>query len=150
MILSGGQIFKSCVSDKFNKALQIYNNALKASGFSGGLQYLRSDNQADRRPRNRPRSIIWFNPSYRVYVQSNAARFFHCLINKHFPKSHVLPKILKRNNVKVSNSCMSNKASLIKSHNSKLLGKDDTTTASKCTKKYRCPLNSAFLVNNII
>ena len=41
-------------------------------------------------------------------------------------------------------------ARLIKSHNSKLLGKDDTSTASKCTKKDLCPLNSACLVDNII
>ena len=44
---------------------------------------------------------------------------------------------------------MSNMARLIKSHNSKLPGKDDTSSKSKCTKKYLCPLNSAFLVNMI-
>ena len=106
---------------------QIFNDAFKTSGYREGLQYVRSDISADRNRRNRPRKIIWFNPPYSVNVQTNVARSFLCLIDKHFPRSHSLHKIFNRNNVTVSYSCMSNMAKIIKSHNAKILGKADTT-----------------------
>ena len=77
-----------------------------------------------------PRNIIWFNPPFNVKVQTNVARSFLCLIDRHSPKSHVLRKMFNRNNVKVSYSRMSNMASVIKSHNAKILGKVDTSSAS--------------------
>ena len=122
----------SCDSDEFNKASQIYNDALKTGGYREGLQlHVRSDIPADHNSRNRPGNIIWFNPSYSAYVQMNVARSFLCLINKHFPKSHVLHKIFNRNklNVKVSYRCMSSMARIIKSHNAKIVGKVDASSA---------------------
>ena len=145
----------SCDSDEFKKASQIYNDALKTSGYREGLQYVRSDIPTDRNRRNRPRNIIWFNPPYSVHVQTNVARSFLCLIDKHFPKSHVLHKIFNRNNVKVSYSCMNHMArTIIKSHNAKILGKVGRSSASdkqcNCRKKDLCPLDGACLTNNIV
>ena len=75
-------------------------------------------------------------------------------IDKHFPRSHVLHKIFNRNNVKVSYSCMSNMAKIIKSHNEKILGKVDASSASdkqcNCRKKDLCPLDGACLTNNVV
>ena len=143
----------SCDSDEFNKASQIYNDALKTSGYREGLQYIRNDIPADRNRRNRPTNIIWFNPPYSANVQTNVARSFLCLIDKHFPRSHVLHKIFNRNNVKVSYSCMNNMAKIIKSHNAKILGKVDASSASdkqcNCRTKDLCPLNGACLTNNV-
>ena len=77
-----------------------------------------------------------------------------CLIDNNFPKSHVLHKIFNRNYVKVSYSCMSNMARIIKSHKAKILGKVDASSASdkqcNCRKKDLCPLDGACLTNNIV
>ena len=133
---------------------QIFNDAFKTSGYREGLQYVRSDISADRNRRNRPRKIIWFNPPYSVNVQTNVARSFLCLIDKHFPRSHSLHKIFNRNNVTVSYSCMSNMAKIIKSHNAKILGKADASSAPdkqcNCRKKDLCLLDSGCLTNNIV
>ena len=117
--------------------------------------YVRSDNPAGRKRRNRP-NIIWFNPPYSVNVHTNVARSFLCLIiDKHFPKSHSLHESFNRNNVKVGYSCMNNMARVIKSHNAKILGKDDQSPAynnqCNCRKKDLCPLDGACqVVNNIV
>ena len=115
---------------------------------------MRSDIPADHKLRSRPRNIIWFNPPFSVNVQTNVARSFLCLIDKHYPKSHVLHKIFNRNNVKVSYSCMSNMARVVKSHNAKILGKVDASSASNkqcnCRKKELCPLHGGCLANNIV
>ena len=116
----------SCDADEFNKALRVYNDALKSSGYHECLQYARNNNQTSHRHRNRPRNIIWFNPPYSENVQTNIASSFLRLIDKHFPKSHVLHKIFNRRNVKVSYSCTGNMSSIIKSHNTKILSNSDT------------------------
>ena len=69
------------------------------------------------------RNIIWFNPPFSQNVRTNITKLFHCLIDKHFPKSHKLHKIFNRNNLKVSYSCIMNMANIIKSHNQKVLMK---------------------------
>ena len=52
--------------------------------------------------KNRPRNIIWFNPPYSADTETNVAKTFLKLIDRHFPKSHILHKVFNRNNVKVS------------------------------------------------
>ena len=61
-------------SNEFNKASQIYNGALKTSGYREDLQYVRNHIPADRNRRNRLRNIIWFNPPYSANVQMQAPR----------------------------------------------------------------------------
>ena len=143
----------SCDADEFNKASRVYNDALKTSGYRECLQYARNNNQTSHRRRNRPRNIIWFNPPYSENVQTNIASSFLRLIDKHFPKSHVLHKIFNRSNVKVSYSCTGNMSSIIKSHNAKILANSGTRAESKscnCRNKDLCPLDRACLVNNIV
>ena len=98
----------SCDPDEFNKASQTYNDALKTSGYHENLRYVNIENRNNNRSKNRPRNIIWFNPPYSENVQTNVARSFLSLIDKHFPKAHILHKLFNRNNVKVSYSCTSN------------------------------------------
>lgn len=144
----------SCDPDKFNKASRVYNDALKTNGYRESLQYVRDDNRTDRRRRNRPRNIIWFNPPYSENVQTNIARSFLHLVDKHFPRSHILHKVFNRNNVKVSYSCTNNMASIIKSHNSKILAKDgnhiESNRSCNCRNKDLCPLDGGCLVNNVV
>ena len=81
-------------------------------------------------------------------------RSFLHLVDKHFPRSHILHKVFNRNNVKVGYSCTNNMASIIKSHNSRILAKDDTHAESNkscnCRNKDLCPLDGGCLVNNVV
>ena len=144
----------SCDPHEFNKASQVYNDALKTSGYRESLQYVRNDNRADHRRRNRHRNIIWFNPPYSENVQTNIARSFLHLVDKHFPRSHILHKVFNRNNVKVSYSCTNNMTSIIRSHNSKILAKDgahvESNKSCNCRNKDLCPLDGACLVSNVV
>ena len=81
-------------------------------------------------------------------VQTNVAGSFLCLIDKHFPESHVLHEIFNRNNVKVSYSFMNNMTRVIMSQNKKILGKDDASPANNnkcnCKKKDLCCLDGVY------
>ncbi|KAL9962239.1 hypothetical protein ACROYT_G031321 [Oculina patagonica] len=109
----------SCDSDEFNKASQVYNDALRISGHRESLRYVKDVNRSDCRRRNRTRNIIWLNLPYSENVQTNIARLFLHLVDKHFPRSHILHKVfdrnnvIDRNNVKVSYSCTNNTASTL-------------------------------------
>ena len=76
--------------------------------------------------------IIWFNPPYSMNVQTNVARKFLQLIDKHFPAEHKLHKIFNRNTVEVSYSCVPNTSSIIKAHNRKTLEGEPNKTSPKC------------------
>ena len=79
--------------------------------------------------------------------------YIYCLIDKHFPKSHKLHKIFNRNNLKVSYSCTTNMANIIKSHNQKILNENNEASDKKkcnCRSKNLCPLDGACLTKNII
>ena len=56
--------------------------------------------------------------------------------------------------MKVSYSCMNNMAKIIKSHNVKIIGKVDASSASdkqcNCTKKDLCPLDGSCLTNKVV
>ena len=124
----------SCDSDKFNKTSQLYNDALKSSGYREKTQYDRNQNQRNQgNQRKRSRNIIWFNPPFSQNVQTNVAKSFLHLIDKHFPKSSKLHKIFNRNNLKVSYSCTTNNANIIKSRNQKILTKSNGVgSETKC------------------
>ena len=65
----------------------------------------------------RTRKIIWFNPPFTQTVKTNVAKLFFRLLDKNFPKSHLLHKIFNRNTIKVSYSCMNDVSQIIKQHN---------------------------------
>ena len=140
--------------DEFNKTSQLYNNALKSSGYKEKIQYDRNENQRNQRnQRNRSRNIIWFNPPFSQNVQTNVAKSFLHLIDEHFPKSSKLHKIFNRNNLKVSESCTTNMANIIKSHNQKILTESNGVgreTKCNCRNKDLCPLDGACLTSSVI
>ena len=63
--------------------------------------------------RRRRRNIIWFNPPFSQTVKTNVAKLFFRLLDKHFPRSHILCKLFNRNTVKASCSCIENVAEII-------------------------------------
>ena len=95
--------------------------------------------------KKRTRNILWFNPPFSQTVKTNVAKTFFRLLDKHFPKSHSLHKILNRNNtIKVSYSCMNNVSEIIKQHNKNVSNKKVNQT-NPCNCRNMRPWTSLFL-----
>ena len=135
----------ACDENKFNKAAPTYNQALEKNGYKHNLVFQATKTE---KPRNRKRNITWFNPPFSNNVSTNVGKKFLRLLDKHFPPNHKFYPILNRNCVKISYSCMPNMASIIKSHNAKLMKPASgnpiphTSEATRnCRNKDHCPLN---------
>ena len=90
----------------FEKAAPVYNQALRASGYTEKITYEKGAHQQQKKRRNRKRQVTWFNPPFSRNVKTNVGKMFLKLIGKHFPRGHKLNKIFNRNTVKVSYSCL--------------------------------------------
>ena len=138
----------------FEKAAPIYNKALSDAGYTQEIQYIPPTvNITNSGEKRRKRKIIWFNPPYSKSVQTNVAKKFLLLIDKHFPKIHKLHKIFNRNTVKVSYSTMQNFESVIRSHNNKILNPqeiDPEDHKCNCRRKELCPLQGNCLIEEVI
>ena len=136
--------------DIFDKAAPYYNEALKSSGYKDEIKY---EKQNVKQKRTRSRKVIWFNPPFSINVKTNIARRFLLIVDKNFPNGHKFKKILNRNTLKVSYSCLPNMSSIISSHNKKVLNTKQSTSLQKtcnCRRNNECPLNGKCLVNSII
>ena len=102
--------------------------------------------------------MVVFNPPYSSDVATNISRRFHSLIYKHFPKASKLHQNFNNNTLKLSYSCMPSVATVIKTHNSKILRNspaqdEETRTAGcnvNCRNKELCPLEGAYLTKSIV
>ena len=139
----------SCNAVEFIKCKPLYEESLARSGYSYKMEYVQS---APSR-KNRPRNIIWFNPPYNALVKTDVGKQFIALLSKHFPPHHKFRKLFNKNNVKLSYSCTKNMASIISSHNKKILGSDIpgplNNGGCNCTK-LSCPMNGNCLENCVI
>ena len=129
----------SCNEDEFIKASGEYQNVLKNSGFKDKLIYT-PYNQYNRRQRNR--KVMWYNPSFNLQVKTNIAKTF-------FSSNHRLRKIINRNTVKISYSCMHNMASHIFSHNKNIIQESKKSQhpnpkTCDCQVAENCLLNGNF------
>ena len=116
-------------SDKesFEKAKGTYQDALNKSGYNYNLTYRKpAPDTKDRK--NRPRNITWFNPPYSQNVKTKVGKCFLTLIDKHFPKSNPLHKMLNRNTLKLSYSCMNNVKAIISNHNKAVISRSGHQT----------------------
>ena len=138
----------------FEKAAPIYNKALRDSGYTEEIEYIPPNKVAQNSEKKiRKRKIIWFNPPFSKHVQTNVAKKFLLLIDKHFPDKHKFHKLFNRNTVKVSYSTMQNFATIIRSHNHKVLTpKEEKHHEQKCNcrNKELCPLQGNCLTKNVI
>lgn len=139
----------------FDRSKDVYNEALKASGYGSLDKYENYNNDNDtnnRKSKNRKRKAIYFNPPFCESVKTNLGRNFLNLINKNFPRHHPYRKIFNRNNVKLSYSCMPNMKSIIQSHNRAILYKQPMITNEPCNCRVRsnCPLNNKCNIKNVI
>lgn len=141
--------------DIFNNAKKEYQAALNQSGYNYNLDYdpPASTNNNSNNKRSRKRNITWFNPPYSNNVKTNIGRRFLTLIDKCFPPSHHLSKLINRNNIKVSYSCMPNIGQIISSHNRKILktiNPPEDKPSCNCRNPALCPLDGKCLTPCII
>jgi hypothetical protein len=142
-------------AETFDKSTPLYQQALKASGYSHQLKFTPTDATTTNRPNRRSRNIVWYNPPFSQSVASNIGHTFIRLLGKIFHQRHPLHKLFNRNNTKISYSCMPNLKQTINNHNKNLLADDHTQppTGNKtcnCRKRDECPLQSHCLTESII
>ena len=155
----------------FNTAKTSFSEALKNSGYAYNMTYdsntsienpettteTSNNDKTTKRKRNRKRKVTYFNPPFCSSVKTNIGKIFLNLVDKHFPKHHKLHKIINRNTIKVSYSCLPNLQQIINSHNRQILNKhrqNDTKPTEKrfCNCRYRseCPVGGKCLEQNVI
>ena len=139
--------------DQFRATTPPYQQALEDAGYNHTLTFDHAHTHSNpiNNTRKRQRNIIWFNPPFSKHVTTNVARKFLNLIDKHFPKDHILHKIFNRNNVKVSYCCMNNMSRIVDAHNkSKINTKPTTTKPCNCRRPNECPLEGNCQVKSAI
>ena len=126
----------------------------RASGYEFKLHY---NSEPTKPKRTRTRNVIWFNPPYSANVATNIGHKFLKAIDECFSSSHPLHKILNRNTLKLSYSCMPNMHNLISAHNKLILGKhtqpETNNTKGKecnCRQKDSCPLSGKCLTKSVV
>ena len=141
----------------FNNAAPAYQEALKNSGYKYKLKYdpaPKANNENTNNKRSRKRNITWFNPPYSENVATNIGKKFLFLIDRCFPPGHQLHKLLNRNNVKISYSCMPNMKQIINNHNRTITEKEapqePTETNCNCRRGKICPLDKNCLTTGIV
>lgn len=143
----------------FDAAASEYQKALDKSGYSHTLVYEEKGNSGTqnrtKNKRNRTRNIIWFNPPFSKNVKTNVGKKFFCLLDKCFPIGSKLHKLLNRNTVKLSYSCMPNVQTIISAHNKSELSKHsaidmEEQASCNCRSRQNCPLQNQCLTTNII
>ena len=142
----------SSSEEMFQSVAQIYQDALKNAGYEYILKFKPSQ-PANQKARSRKRkNILWFNPPWAMNVKTNVGANFLKLVDKHFPKSNTLNKIVNRNTVKVSYRTTPNLKKIISSHNAKILQKSEKQAerSCNCVQKEKCPLNGECLTDNLI
>ena len=135
----------------FETAAPAYREALARSGYDFELKFDPKAAEPGKKSRSRKRNIIWFNPPYNSSVKTNIGAEFLKIVKTCFPQGHPLSKLINRNTVKISYSCMPNMERIISSRNTKIL--TDCPAQSKtcnCSKNTVCPLDGNCQVDNLV
>ena len=141
----------------FEEAKGDYEKALRESNFGNvDLKYEKEANKPKKR-KGRKRKIIWFNPPYARNVVTKIGSKFIGLINRHFPRGTPISKLINRNTVKLSYSCMPNMDSSINGQNKRILeGKKNGERRGEkgggcnCRDKENCPVGENCLREEVI
>ena len=138
----------SCNEKIFNDAKGEYEAALSASGFKPHMHFVKT--RAKRK--NRQRNIIWFNPPFSRNVKTNIGKVFLKIVKNRFGKNNKYHTIFNRNTLKLSYSCTTNVANLIKGHNNKILNseKHQQQKPCNCRQKDQCPLKGECLATCVV
>ena len=136
----------------FDSEKHIYQEALETSGYKHKLIFHNDRQQNSQQNRTRTRKVIWCNIPYNTAVSTNIGKEFLRLVDKHFSNNRVFKKYFNRNTIKISYSCMPNMASIITSHNKKVLGQTKHTTEAgcNCRRGTTCPLDGKCLTDSLV
>ena len=134
----------------FDQAAPPYQKALNESGYAFSLHYLKPQSRRVEK-RKRTRNIIWFNPPYDRNVKTSIGKEFFKILAKCFPLGNTLHKILNRNTIKLSYSCMPSMKVKIDGNNMNVLNSNsEDEKLCNCPKNATCPLNGECLRNDIV
>ena len=131
----------------FHREKLPYQQALHEAGYNVNLDYTPPPPPpptTTQRRRTRSRKTIYFNPPYCQNVKTNVGKKFLSLIDKHFANTP-LEKYINRSTIKISYSTMPNIASIISSHNKKILNTEQNqeegaeNRTCNCRYKNTCP-----------
>ncbi|GFS16873.1 beta-hexosaminidase, partial [Elysia marginata] len=132
----------------FEDAAIPYNEAVKKNGHLKALKYAEKKTNTTTKNENkskeianeeiketkttnrRKRRITWFSPPYSKNVSSNIDKKFFDLLNSCFPPNHKLHKIINKNTVKLSYSCMPNIKQIISSHNKRIINESSNKAST--------------------
>ena len=145
-ISSSKEIFENAKSD--------YEKALKNSGFKQKLKWSESTQSNPKAKRRRRRDEIWFNPPFNKSLVTNIGKQFLNLVNKNFPSTSPLSKVLNRKTIKVSFACTENMANKIKKHNKKLLTdeqpQEENDDLCNCRIPANCPVEGKCKTESVV
>ena len=96
----------------FDAAAPLYQAELNRAGHKHKLEF----KTPEQPKRKRTKKIIWFNPPHSINVKTNVGRKFLNLLDKHFPRGHILYPLLNRYKVKLSYRCLPNMGAQISQH----------------------------------
>ena len=163
--------------ETFKEAAVPYNAALKENGHNYTLNYTpnhnrhenskanpRTEEHHDREPKHtgcqkrgkntRTRKITWLNPPFSMNVATNFGKNFFSPLNECFPKNSKLHKIINKNTIKLSYSCMANMKQKIDNHNRKIMSnwreRGEFTRTCNCRDKTLCPLKGKCLQEGVV
>ena len=163
--------------ETFKEAAGPYNAALKENGHNYTLKYMLNHNRRENSKANprteahhetepkhtgcqkrgkntRTRKMTWFNPPFSVNVASNIGKNFFSLLNECFPKTSKLHKIINKNTIKLSYSCMANMKQKIDKHIRKIMSngreRNEVTRTCNCRDKPLCPLKGKCLQEGVV
>ena len=111
----------SSSKEVFDLAAPLYQAELDRCGYSHRLEYFDQEIGPPQKRKNRSKRISWFNPPYSINVETNIGKNFLELLDKNFPRDHVLRSVMNRNCIKISYRCLPNMGSILAKHNSKIL-----------------------------
>ena len=147
----------SCNENAFDRNIDIYQTALKTSGFDGTITYHNQSEQAKNvnieeanQARKLKRAIIWYNPPYSKNVKTNIGKAVFELLQKHFPPTHPMYTIFNKSTIKTSYSCFPNIGCIISSHTKHILNSNCTEYGCNCGNRGECPLENKCLTPRIV
>ena len=136
----------------FDRNFDIYQTALKNSGFDATITYKDQSEQANNvnieeanQARKRKHPINCYNPPYSMNVKRNIDKTFFKLLQKHFLPTHLMYTIFNKNKIKISYSGFLNMWSLISSHNKHILNSNSTEYGSNSNNRDEYPLENKCL-----
>ena len=136
----------------FQSVAHIYQDSLKKSEYTHKLKYDPDVVMCTEKKRSRRKNPLYFNPPFSVSVKTNVGAKFLKLIDKHFPKSNPLSKIVNRKIIKMSYRTTTNMKNVISSHNQKVIRKNENAEVKKmCNcRTPPCPLQGKCLTDNLV